>query len=210
MDDVTTANDITGVIFDMCGVLVDWRPARALDGLFAQEAIDDFLAEDDHCGFMYFDDLHDRGMDYDALLPEYEREYGARLGLMMRAYAAHADRALVGVMPGMQRLVADLRGRGVRTWMLTNWGGDTWPAVRNRFPELLGMMDGVAVSGLETGGIAKPDRAFFDLAVARFGADRGRTLFVDDSPFNVAGARDAGLRAVRFESARSTRDLLGL
>lgn len=203
-------NGITGVIFDMCGVLVDWRPARALDGMFSQDAIDDFLAEDDHCGFMYFDDLHDRGMDYATLLPEYEREYGARPGLMMRAYAAHADRALVGTMPGMVPLVAELRARGMHTWMLTNWGRDTWPAVRSRFPGLLGMMDGTVVSGLEPGGIAKPDRAFFDLAVERFGADRERTLFVDDSPFNVAGARDAGLRAVRFESARRTRELLGL
>ena len=202
--------NITGVIFDMCGVLVDWQPKRALEGLFPQEAIDDFLAEDDHCGFMYFDDLHDRGTDYETLLPEYEREYGARLGLMMRAYAAHADRALIGTMPGMTQLVADLKARGMRTWMLTNWGKDTWPAARSRFPELFGMMDGVVVSGLESGSIAKPDRAFFDLAVNRFGADRSRTLFVDDSPFNVEGARAAGLKALRFTSAQRTRAQLGL
>ena len=193
---------IDDVIFDFCGVLVDWRPRLALEGMFPQEAIDDFLADDDRCGFMYFDDLHDGGMDYGRLCDAYEEEYGPRLGAMMRAYARNVDRTLVGTMPGMMPLIADLKARGVGVWGLTNWGRDTWPVMERRFPELIGLLDGVVVSGIE--GLKKPDRGIFDLAVSRFGLVRERAVFVDDSPYNVDGARAAGLRAIRFTSADET------
>lgn len=197
---------IDNVIFDICGVLVDWQPQRALDGLFSPDQIDDFFADDDHCGFLYFDDLHDGGMDYADLIDEYEREYGARLGLRMRAYASHVERTLVGTIPGMMLLIRDLKNAGIGVWALTNWGHDTWPIMRNRFPDLFDALDGVVVSGVE--GVRKPDSSAFDLAVTRFAVEREHTLFVDDSSYNVDGARAAGLIAIRFDSAEQTRNWL--
>ncbi|KAA8815184.1 HAD family phosphatase [Bifidobacterium callitrichos] len=196
---------VDNVIFDLCGVLVDWRPRLALEGLFPADEIDDMFADDDHCGFMYFDDLHDRGTDYVDLLPDYENEYGPHLAAMMRAYADHVERTLTGPMPGMPQLVADLRRQGVRVWGLTNWGRDTWPIMASRLPRLIGMLDDVVVSGRDGDGAAKPDREFFDLALARFGVQRTSTLFVDDSPYNVDGATAAGLQALRFTCADETR-----
>ncbi|OZG61188.1 alpha beta hydrolase [Bifidobacterium myosotis] len=196
---------VNDVIFDFCGVLVDWQPRRALDGLFPKQDIDAFFADDDRCGFMYYDDLHDRGTDYPELLPAYEEEYGTRLAQMMRAYAAHIDRTLVGLMPGMPELLADLKQRGVRVWGLTNWGRDTWPVMAGRFPQLIEALDGVVVSGRDGDGAAKPDETFFSLALERFGVDRATTLFVDDSPYNIDGARAAGLPAIRFVDAAGVR-----
>lgn len=196
---------VNDVIFDFCGVLVDWQPRRALEGLFPRESVDEFFADDDRCGFMYFDDLHDRGTDYSELLPAYEEEYGAQLGRMMRAYAAHIERTLVGLIPGMPELLVDLQRRGIRIWGLTNWGRDTWPVMASRFPELIGALDGVVVSGRDGDGAAKPDEAFFSLALERFGVDRASTLFVDDSPYNVDGALAAGLSAIRFVDAAGVR-----
>ena len=196
---------VNDVIFDFCGVLVDWQPRRALDGLFSQESVDEFFADDDRCGFMYFDDLHDRGTDYPELLPAYEEEYGMQLEQLMRAYAAHIERTLVGPMPGMPELLTDLKRRGVRIWGLTNWGRDAWPVMAGRFPELIGALDGIVVSGRDGNGTAKPDESFFDLAIDRFGVDPASTLFVDDSPYNIDGARAVGLPAVRFGGAAGVR-----
>ena len=199
-------NAIHDVIFDFCGVLVDWQPKLALQGLFPQSAIDEFFADDDRCGFLYFDDLHDGGVDYDDLIVEYEREYGARLGLMMRAYADHVDRSLVGMIPGMMPLLDELTARGIGVWGLTNWGRDTWPVMQRRFPELIDRLNGVTVSGFE--GVKKPETAIFDRAVKRFGIDRRHTVFVDDSPYNVAGAQESGLRSIRFLASEQLRDRL--
>ncbi|SFP76861.1 putative hydrolase of the HAD superfamily [Amycolatopsis arida] len=59
-------------------------------------------------------------------------------------------------------------------------------------------------------GLAKPDRAIFDLLVDRIGAAAPDCLFLDDRPENVAGARTAGLRAERWPGAASARALVGL
>jgi 2-haloacid dehalogenase len=60
------------------------------------------------------------------------------------------------------------------------------------------------VSGEER--LAKPDLAVFRLVLDRYRLDPTRTVFVDDSPRNVAAAATAGLVAVRFHDATRLRD----
>ena len=47
-------------------------------------------------------------------------------------------------------------------------------------------------------GLAKPDPAYFTHIVDTLGIEPEEAVFVDDMARNVAGARQAGLRAVRF------------
>ena len=46
----------------------------------------------------------------------------------------------------------------------------------------------------------KPDAAAFEAVIVRHGLNPARTLFVDDNPYNVAGARSVGLRAALHPS----------
>lgn len=55
-------------------------------------------------------------------------------------------------------------------------------------------------------GLVKPDRRIFELAATRFHLDPTRTLFIDDSPANVAGASAAGFRTHRFTSAEALKE----
>ena len=48
-------------------------------------------------------------------------------------------------------------------------------------------------------GHAKPDPAIFAAAVGRAGVPADRTLFIDDSPGNVAAAMESGLIGYRFD-----------
>ena len=64
------------------------------------------------------------------------------------------------------------------------------------------------VSGLE--GIAKPDREIYELLLERFSLDPASTLFVDDSPVNVAGAARAGMDAVLYTVPGPVLSRLGL
>ncbi|WP_236790508.1 HAD family phosphatase [Amycolatopsis sp. GM8] len=50
-------------------------------------------------------------------------------------------------------------------------------------------------------GVAKPDRAIFELLLDRIGAEPGECLFFDDRQSNVDGARAVGLRAHRWRGA---------
>ncbi|WP_308121947.1 HAD-IA family hydrolase [Actinotalea ferrariae] len=64
-------------------------------------------------------------------------------------------------------------------------------------------LEDVLVSGRE--GLAKPDPRIFELAVERFGLERQRTLFTDDSRVNVEAAARVGLRAELFTSHAALR-----
>lgn len=101
----------------------------------------------------------------------------------------------------MERLIDE----GHDVTMLTNFAADTFVEARQRFP-FLNRPRGVTVSGEVR--LIKPDREIYDLHAASFGLDPEATLFIDDSPKNVAGARAAGWQAVQFVDAQQLeRDL---
>lgn len=81
-------------------------------------------------------------------------------------------------------------------------------ALRRTRYDFLGWFKGTVVSGLE--GTAKPDREIYELLLARFSLDPASTLFVDDSPVNVAGAARAGMDAVLYTVPGPVLSRLGL
>jgi putative hydrolase of the HAD superfamily len=56
-------------------------------------------------------------------------------------------------------------------------------------------------------GAAKPSERYFELALEAVGADAASTLFIDDRPENVAGARRVGLASFVYDG-RSGVDVL--
>lgn len=106
-----------------------------------------------------------------------------------------------GVDEQMFALVDEIRGRGLRTGLLSNSWGNTYPL------ELLGPhFDDVVISGEV--GLRKPDPAIFELAARRIGAPPQRCVFVDDLKANVAAAEQLGMTGVLHTSAARTRAAL--
>jgi 2-haloacid dehalogenase len=85
---------------------------------------------------------------------------------------------------------------------LTNWSAEMFPYAETTF-DFLALFEGIVVSGRE--GVAKPDPAVFDLLLSRYDLDPGNTVFVDDSPANVAAAAAVGLTALVFTGADRLR-----
>jgi 2-haloacid dehalogenase len=110
----------------------------------------------------------------------------------------HAYDDSVAIMEGLIEA-----GRDVT--MLTNFASDTFREARERFP-FLGKPRGVTVSGDVR--LIKPDPAIYRHHAASFGLDPAASLFIDDSPHNVEGAKEAGWQAVHFTDAKTlARDL---
>lgn len=86
--------------------------------------------------------------------------------------------------------------------MLTNFAADTFIEAKERFP-FLKKPRGVTVSGEVR--LIKPDEAIYRLHADTFGLTPSATLFVDDSPANVEGAKAAGWNAVLFTDVASYR-----
>lgn len=105
-------------------------------------------------------------------------------------------------LPGMRRLVAEVRGR-CRTVGATNY--PVW--IRElRAGLLAGHFDAVYAS-CELG-VRKPDTGFYRTLLGRLELPAPRVVFVDDRPENVRAARRAGLRGVPASAAPRLRERL--
>jgi 2-haloacid dehalogenase len=194
----------TTVVFDLGGVLVDWDPRHLYRRLLPAGEVDGFL---DEIGFAEWNHAQDAGGSWAEAVETLSARHPDRRALIA-AYPARFPETLAGPVPGSVELLRELHERGTRLLALTNWSAETFPYAEETF-DFLRLFEGVVVSGVE--GVAKPDPAVFRLLVDRYGIDPGRTVFVDDSPTNVAAASAAGLRGLLFTDAgRLRRDLSAL
>lgn len=193
-----TARPVDAVLFDLGQVLVRWDPYLPFVGRYPRGEVEAFFAEID---FMTFNHLQDAGRSWADARAELARTHPHRLP-MLDCYVTHFAAAVPGPVDGADAMVDDLRALGIRVLGLTNWSAQTFPVAPVTAP-VVARLEGVVVSGRE--GIAKPDPAVFELAVARFGLDRSRTVFTDDSLRNVEAAARVGLLTEHFTDHRALR-----
>ena len=91
---------------------------------------------------------------------------------------------------------------GLALYGLTNWSAELFHHAVPAAPAI-GRLRGIVVSGEV--GLAKPDPAIFDLTTERFALVPERTVFVDDSPRNVAAAVAQGYVGVHFTTTADFR-----
>ena len=189
---------IDTVVLDLGNVLVRWDPTRPFAGRLADSDVDAFFGDVD---FMAFNHLQDAGRswaDARADLVATAPDHVPALDI----YVEHFADTLVGPVPGSDELVRDLRALGIRLLGLTNWSAETFHLAEPAAPAI-GLLEGVLVSGEV--GLAKPDPQVFALLTRRFGLRPERTVFVDDSPPNVAAGAAAGFDALLFTTADALR-----
>ena len=105
-------------------------------------------------------------------------------------------------VPAMYQMIRDLRGRGVRTALLSNsWGSDWYP--RDDFPDLF---DVVVISGEV--GMRKPEARIFRHAAALLDLEPGHCVFVDDVEANVNAAIGCGMTGVHHTDTALTQQRL--
>jgi len=123
---------------------------------------------------------------------DFAREAVSEFGLRVTPdeFLAHFSSWLVGPFAGAKELLEELAGRH-RTAILTNISAVHWPIV-----ESYGLFDRVesVVASYRVGAI-KPDRDFFEIALAELGIPAGDAVFFDDNVVNVEGARACGIES---------------
>lgn len=190
------------VLFDLGGVLVDWNPRYLYRQIFADlPAMEEFLGTVCTQGWNEEQDLGRPFAEGVRLLAEQHPHRAAEI----RAYDERWEEMVGGSIAESVALLAELRGRGVALYALTNWSAEKFPIARARFP-FLEWFAGIVVSGEER--LKKPDPRIFDLAIRRFRLDPAATLFVDDAAHNVAAARRLGFRVHHFTGAAELRRAL--
>jgi putative hydrolase of the HAD superfamily len=139
-------------------------------------------------------------------VPDFEHKLAALLvrrdgtnvpaeGLLERMFA-HFEH-----QPQMSALIRRARTHGIKTALLSNSWGNTYP--RETWD---GMFDDIVISGEV--GLRKPEPEIFLLAAERIGLTAVECVFVDDLELNVIGARALGMTAVHHTSYEQTRQEL--
>ena len=126
------------------------------------------------------------------------REFG--LAVSPGEFLAHFTGWLQGPFEGAGDLLDELSGRH-RTAILTNISPVHWPIAQS-----YGLFDRVerVIASHHVGAI-KPDRDFFEIALAQLGAELAGAVFFDDNVVNVEGARAFGLEAHVVRGVAETR-----
>jgi putative hydrolase of the HAD superfamily len=139
-------------------------------------------------------------------VPDFERKLASILvrqdgtpvpaeGLIERMFA-HFEH-----QPAMSALVRRAKSHGIRTALLSNSWGNTYP--RDTWD---GMFDDVVISGEV--GLRKPEPEIFLLAARRLDLKPEQCVFIDDLELNVDGARAVGMTALLHTSYDETRRAL--
>lgn len=113
-------------------------------------------------------------------------------GLLSRMFAAFTP------VEEMYALLREARRQGVRTCLLSNSWGNSYP--RETFADTF---DAVVISGEV--GMRKPEPEIFHHALELIGLPAHECVFVDDIEANVAAARELGMRGVLHQDPDQTR-----
>ena len=201
--------NVTDVVFDFCGVLIDWQTRACLEGRSPQVVVDRICADNDPCGFYDYEDRMDHGEDFEDIYPDVVREQGEEIAEIFRDYIERYGDALPRMIPDMEQLLRDLKAAGYGVWGLTNWSHETFHFAFERFPQLEELLQGTVVSGVEK--MHKPNADIYELALSRFNLRPESSVFFDDTAKNVTGAQAVGMHAFRFTNAdQARRDLKSL
>jgi 2-haloacid dehalogenase len=183
----------TTVVFDIGRVLYDWDPRFLYERLIPEgEALDAFL-RDVVTPEWHFQ--HDAGRPFAETSAELIALHPQHRALI-EAWKPRFAESIPGPIAGMPELVAELDGRGVPLYAITNFSHELFPPFRAQEAALFDRFRDIVVSGTER--LMKPDPAIYRLALDRWGLTAADTVFIDDNAANVAGAAAVGMHAIHF------------
>ncbi len=134
---------------------------------------------------------------------------GQSLGISAEALDDFVERFWAGdrVDAELTHMIHALRARGYRVGLLSNAlpGRKRGASVAGRWG-MEGLFD-AQVFSYQVGAL-KPDPRMYAAILSALGAGAAETLFIDDAPANVQGARDAGMQAIQFVGREALIDEL--
>jgi glucose-1-phosphatase len=196
-------SEIALVLFDMNDVLCRYDRAIRIAGLAAIAGREPETIEAAIWGSGYEDSADAGTLGAD----DYLGGFGERLGhpLTLGDWVATL-RASMTPLPAALALALEV-GRMVRIAALTNNNFLVAREIAAIFPAIPPIFGNAFHVSAEFGA-RKPDPEVYRRCVAQLGTSAAATLFVDDSPANVAGAEVAGLLAHRHTTVEALADLL--
>ena len=194
---------ITTIVFDLGGVLVDWNPDYVFRTIFEDEEKMRWFY-DNICTPAWNEEqdagrsLKEATEELVTQFPDHEEN--------IRAYYGRWEEMLGGPIHGTVEIFRELKEKDAyKTYALTNWSGELFPIALQKY-DFLHWFDGRVVSGDEK--MRKPFPEFYELILQRYSLAPEKTLFIDDNLRNIRAAEDMGIVSVHFQSPEQLRNEL--
>ena len=187
------------VVFDVGNVLLSWDPRTILrDHLAPGHDPERFRREMfDHEDWV---ELDRGGLDEEEAILRFAERTGAPLELLQRI--VQASKSSLTPMPESLALLEDLHRRGVNLYVLSNMSHGTWEFLQPRH-DFWSRFKGIVISAQLR--LVKPEPAIYQYLLDTWSLAAGETVFMDDRPENVEGARKVGIRSFVFDGAANAR-----
>ena len=183
---------IRNIIFDFGNVICPWNPRRLFDAYFGDREKSDWFVNT-VCPITWHSRV-DKGepvaevvADRKRMFPEWSKE--------IDMYFDEWEKMFGPETPGMYEYVKSLKERGLHVYGLTNWSTELFPRTEKDFP-CFTLLEGYVISGAEK--LLKPDPEIYLRLIDRYCLKPEESVFVDDNPANVEGARKVGMKAVQY------------
>lgn len=192
-------------VFDFGNVLVEFNPHKLYDSVFggdiekAEWFHQNITPPDFYDSIDLGDDFAQCIRDLQVQHPDYAEE--------IAMYDTRYHDMVGDALPGMMKLLTDLKARGYGLYGLTNWSYKVY-AVLERIP-IFRLLDGCVISSEEH--LIKPDLRIYQRLLDKYQLQPPDCLFVDDKQTNVDAAQACGMHSLLFTGSDKLRsDLLQL
>lgn len=99
--------------------------------------------------------------------------------------------------------IRELKERGYKVYILSNWSNPTYHACRNNQLRFLDEADGAVFSFQEH--VIKPDKHIFEIICDRYQITPSEAVFLDDNRANYESSCAFGLNTIHFQSYEQAR-----
>ncbi|MFH4462326.1 HAD family hydrolase [Vibrio diabolicus] len=187
---------IKNVIFDVGNVLVRWSPVEIVRLTFGHSVEAEKMAQLLFSSQIWKDLNKGIISEKEAKLC-YQREHLVTAEEMDRFfyYVKHTQILLYGSVELLKRV----KSAGYRVYALTDNVNEIVEHLRATY-EFWPLFDGAIISSEVQ--LLKPQAEIYQTLLSTYQLQAEETVFLDDMPYNVEGARAVGMEAIQFENAQ--------
>jgi 2-haloacid dehalogenase len=196
--------NITTIVFDLGGVLLDWNPEYVYRDVFDedQDKMDWFL--NNICSSEW-NVQQDAGRSLQKGTDQLVKKY-PQYEDWIRIFYNRWEEMLAGTIPDTVDLLNKLkRDNKYRLLALTNWSAETFPIALDKY-EFLKIFEGIVVSGDEQ--TAKPFPKIYEILIERFQLSPENCVFIDDNFDNILVAKKLGFYGIHFKTPAQLKEEL--
>lgn len=199
------SRQIRNIIFDLGGVLISFDPPGFLRQLFEREEDAAFFLDHVFLGPLWAE--MDRGaVTLDDGIAEYKRLHPEQTEIIDRMFAQWWD--MFQPIPQSIRLARRLKETGRSLYALSNFMQVPFERLSPHWG-FMPLFDGAVIS-YQTGHV-KPEAEIYERLLNLYSLKADESLFIDDMPTNLDGARRVGLHTLLCESPdQLERDLTAM